>query len=117
MTTDPIVESLCEKIREKAHIDNNLYRVIDKLVERSLVGQRKYGTTLTRTDLSQQDWIRHAQEEAMDLANYLEVLIVNVSCSMKARHKGRTMRNPVPFFEDAQEKAITIASELEAMLK
>ena len=107
MSTDPIVESLCEKIRKEAHRDNNLYKVIDKLVERSLVGQRKYGTTLTRTDLSQQDWIRHAQEESMDLANYLEVLIVNGAFGMAV----------TPFFRLAQVEVISIASELEAMLK
>lgn len=56
--TDPIVES-----------------VRQKLLTRSTVGLAKYGTTLIRDDLSRLDWLRHAQEEAMDLANYLEVLI------------------------------------------
>ncbi len=30
---------------------------------------------MQRTDLSRLDWLRHAQEEAMDLAVYLEKLI------------------------------------------
>lgn len=55
---DPIVES-----------------VRTKLLERSQTGIKKYGTMLNRTDLSRLDWLRHAQEEALDLANYLEVLI------------------------------------------
>ena len=42
---------------------------------RSEVGIAKYGKTLMRDDLSCLDWLRHAQEEAMDMANYLEVLI------------------------------------------
>lgn len=49
--------------------------VCDKLQSRSAVGQKKYGTSMERTDLSRLDWLRHAQEEAMDLAVYLEKLI------------------------------------------
>jgi hypothetical protein len=46
-----------------------------KLLRRSQIGLTKYGVALNRTDLTRIDWLRHAQEEAMDLANYLEVLI------------------------------------------
>lgn len=55
---DPIVES-----------------VRTKLLARSQLGIQKYNTTLDRSDLTTRDWLVHAQEEAMDLANYLEVLI------------------------------------------
>ena len=57
-STDPIVESVCRK-----------------MMARSELGMRKYQFTLDRTDLSRLDWLRHAQEEALDLANYLECLI------------------------------------------
>lgn len=53
-----IEEAVCEKIRK-----------------RSEVGLTKYGVTLERTDLTELDWLIHAQEEAMDLANYLEKII------------------------------------------
>jgi hypothetical protein len=46
-----------------------------KLLERSRVGMAKYGVDLTRPDLDTLDWLIHAQEEAMDMSNYLEVLI------------------------------------------
>jgi hypothetical protein len=46
-----------------------------KLAARSVAGQRKYGTTMARTDLSYLDWLRHAQEELLDGAVYLERLI------------------------------------------
>jgi hypothetical protein len=49
--------------------------VMQKLYVRSQVGINKYGTTLNRTDLSRLEWLNHAQQEAMDLANYLEKLI------------------------------------------
>ena len=52
---DPIVDAVREKLRL-----------------RSEVGQRKYGCTLTRTDLDLLAWLRHAQEEALDCAVYLE---------------------------------------------
>jgi len=45
-----------------------------RLLERSLAGQRKYGKKLSRTDLGPLDWLCHAQEEALDLAGYLERL-------------------------------------------
>lgn len=48
--------------------------VIDKFKERSNTGIKKYGVTLERNDLSFQDWIQHAQEEAMDFILYLEKL-------------------------------------------
>lgn len=46
-----------------------------KLADRSAAGIRKYGTTMSRTDLSRVDWLRHAQEELLDGAVYLERLI------------------------------------------
>lgn len=49
--------------------------VIDKIQSRAEVGQEKYKTTMDRTDLSRLEWLIHAQEEAMDMAIYLEKLI------------------------------------------
>lgn len=49
--------------------------VASKLKARALAGFNKYGVTMERTDLSRLDWLIHAQEEAMDLAVYLERLI------------------------------------------
>ena len=50
-------------------------RVIIKIAKRSLAGKAKYGTTMERKDLTRKEWLIHAQEEAMDLAVYLERLI------------------------------------------
>lgn len=46
-----------------------------KMLGRSQAGLMKYGIGLDRKDLTRREWLIHAQEEAMDLANYLEVLI------------------------------------------
>jgi hypothetical protein len=54
--------------------DSVVQSVINKFKQRSEVGIKKYNTTLDREDLTKQDWINHAQEEAMDLILYLEKL-------------------------------------------
>jgi len=46
-----------------------------KILKRSEIGKAKYGVTMERQDLSRLEWLKHAQEEAMDLAVYLEKLI------------------------------------------
>ena len=50
-------------------------RVCDKIQSRSLTGFKKYRTTMERDDLTQREWLIHAQEEAMDLVIYLQKLI------------------------------------------
>jgi len=54
--------------------DSIVNSVIDKFKQRSEAGINKYGTTLDRDDLSILDWLKHAQEEAMDFCLYLEKL-------------------------------------------
>jgi len=46
-----------------------------KILKRSEVGKNKYGTTMERGDLNRLEWLKHAQEEAMDLCVYLQKLI------------------------------------------
>jgi hypothetical protein len=100
---DPIVDAVRVKLMAGDHGDIHCAAVADKLAARSKVGQEKYNQTLTRSDLSGWDWLKHAQEEAMDLANYLEVLI---------------QRSPVESrFNDLQEMALATAAELENYLQ
>ena len=46
--------------------------VREKLAIRRNLGREKYGHSMERDDLSREDWLLHAQEEAMDLCVYLE---------------------------------------------
>lgn len=55
-------------------MDKHVLAVIQQLKDRSIAGRNKYNTNLERQDLSIQDWLQHAQEEALDFANYLQVL-------------------------------------------
>lgn len=54
--------------------DTVVQAIVEKFLQRSRVGQEKYGVTLDRTDLGVLDWIQHAQEELMDGILYLERL-------------------------------------------
>lgn len=56
--SDPIVESVIEKLRS-----------------RSVRGLDKYGVGLDRGDLSVVEWLTHLQEELLDAAGYVEKLI------------------------------------------
>jgi hypothetical protein len=49
--------------------------VVAKLRHRAERGSVKYGVTMDRNDLSEVEWLQHAQDEALDCAVYLEKLI------------------------------------------
>ena len=53
-----------------------------------MLGQKKYGVTLDRNDLSFLEWIQHSQEELMDAILYLE--------KMKKVLGGPPSRSPPP---------------------
>ena len=46
--------------------------VCKKMQERAKIGLKKYGVTMERNDFGMREWLVHAQEEAMDLAIYLQ---------------------------------------------
>lgn len=49
-----------------------LEKVIKDLIHREEVGKTKYNTTMDRTDLTHEEWLQHAYEEALDMALYLK---------------------------------------------
>jgi hypothetical protein len=57
-------------------MSNILDQTIKDLQAREVKGLKEYGTTLDRTDLTQDEWLQHAYEEALDLALYLKKLIL-----------------------------------------
>lgn len=78
--------------------DANVEAVRRKLETRALIGLKKYGVTTERADLSTIDWLRHAQEEAMDMAVYLERLIRDEEARLTPKE-----RPPIVFSEEAVE--------------
>lgn len=47
-------------------------RIVAMVRERAEVGVKKYGVTVDRDDLTLAQWVRHAQEEQLDAAQYLQ---------------------------------------------
>jgi hypothetical protein len=48
--------------------------VVEKFVQRSDVGYKKYGVTLQDDESNTLVWLNHLQEELMDAVNYIEKL-------------------------------------------
>ena len=55
----------------KKHLDSIVSEVVRKFEARAEMGYAKYNKDLDRTDLSIDDWLQHAQEEAMDFILYI----------------------------------------------
>jgi dihydrofolate reductase len=49
-------------------------KIIEQIRVRQAAGALKYGTTMSRDDLSVNDWLQHAKEEMLDAAIYLQKL-------------------------------------------
>lgn len=55
--------------------DKNVEEIRSLLLSRSEVGLKKYGVTTSDNNLTKKQWLRHALEEALDLAVYLQAAI------------------------------------------
>jgi hypothetical protein len=51
-------------------------QVINDINAREQKGLETYGTTMDRNDLTQDQWLNHAYEEALDFAIYLKKLLI-----------------------------------------
>jgi hypothetical protein len=57
-----------------------LAAVIEDMRSREAKGKEEYKTTLDRNDLNQEEWMRYAYEEALDLSLYLKkIMIINAT--------------------------------------
>ena len=57
-----------------------LAAVIEDMRSREAKGKEEYKTTLDRNDLKQEEWMRYAYEEALDLSLYLKkIMIINAT--------------------------------------
>lgn len=54
------------------NLDPIVLKTVIELISRSRIGVNKYGTTLDENNVD--DFLQHAKEEALDLANYLTKL-------------------------------------------
>ena len=66
---------LWQKFNGKTSPDSNVEKNREMLLQRSIVGLAKYGVTTDNNPLSLREWLQHALEEALDMANYLQAAI------------------------------------------
>jgi hypothetical protein len=58
------------------NLQSDTYKeVITDLIAREKMGRMKYGVTVDKANLSEQEWMNHAYEEALDFAIYLKRLM------------------------------------------
>jgi hypothetical protein len=58
------------------NLQSDTYKeVITDLIAREKMGRAKYGITVDKANLSEQEWLNHAYEEALDFAIYLKRLM------------------------------------------
>lgn len=70
----PRADDLIEVKTGKATIDPNVEKVRSMLLDRSMLGIQKYGTTTRGANLTGTQWLQHLQEELCDAAVYVEAL-------------------------------------------
>lgn len=58
--------------RQSQKIDPVVEKIRQELRDRSAVGLKKYGTTLSENDLSLSEWLEHLKQELMDSILYIE---------------------------------------------
>ena len=67
---------------DNENYDSVVTEVINRYKDRAKLGLNKYGTTLDRDDLTTEQWLEHAIEEALDLSLYLNKLKQNFKKSI-----------------------------------
>ena len=60
-------------------LDPNVESVRQKLKERAEVGLAKYGVDTAREDIDLIGWLQHLQDELMDATVYVQRLIIEAS--------------------------------------
>lgn len=60
-----------ESVPNQSQTDSVVEEVRQKFADRAAKGYAKYNATMDRDDLSIDEWLEHAQEEAMDFILYI----------------------------------------------
>ena len=79
-------------------MDSIVSEIIQQYQIRAEFGEKKYGVTLDREDLSTLDWIEHAKQEAMDFTLYLQKL------SKEIELKNRNVENLIRVIKSQEEE-------------
>lgn len=71
----PVIKAFRDSVAEERSDDPVTSSLIARMRSRAAKGLDEYGTNLSDSGLSRVELLRHAQEEALDLAAYLEAEI------------------------------------------
>jgi hypothetical protein len=63
--------------KESEHAFTIYQQIIADLEKREAMGIQKYGTSVDDASLTQEQWMQHAYEEALDFAVYLKKMMSN----------------------------------------
>lgn len=80
--------SNCKKPKEMqctGSPDSNVEKNRELLLQRSIVGLKKYGVTTEDNPLTLREWLQHALEESLDMANYLQAAITKIDNEEKTK--------------------------------
>lgn len=64
--------TLSDDVRIIPVTDTIVDSIIDKFIQRSVIGKAKYNTDMDRTDLSLKEWLQHSIEEKLDDILYMQ---------------------------------------------
>ena len=76
--TEQMMDELYSNVHEFFIEDPIVTTLMRKFEARSKVGMKIYGQSMEANKLSTIEWLTHAQEEAMDLALYLQKIIATL---------------------------------------
>lgn len=85
--------------------DSIVESIVNQYQQRAEFGAKKYGVTMDRDDLTIQDWIEHAKQEAMDFTLYLEKL------SNEIGHKENIIDNLLKVIKSQEEEIKELQKE------
>ncbi|WP_144498733.1 hypothetical protein [Bacillus pumilus] len=80
--------------------ENNpiIYSVIEKLHKQQEKGLNKYGVEVDTSSHDLKGWLRHAQEEAIDFATYLETAIQKLEEQVKSKEEMKFYEVHDPYY-------------------
>ncbi|WP_144472742.1 hypothetical protein [Bacillus pumilus] len=80
--------------------ENNpiIYSVIEKLHKQQEKGLQKYGMEVETSSHDLKGWLRHAQEEAIDFATYLETAIQKLEEQVKSKEEMKFYEVHDPYY-------------------
>lgn len=94
--------------------ENNpiITKVIEKLHRQQEKGLQKYGEEVKTSSYDLKGWMKHAQEEALDFATYLEAAIQLLEEQVKSKEEMKFYETHEPYYALIKARNIKNATEI-----